>query len=35
MKFTCDKASILREVSVAQDIISSRNALFDFIQCSH
>ncbi len=27
MKFTCDKASILREVSVAQDIISSRNAL--------
>ncbi|WP_319416080.1 DNA polymerase III subunit beta [Marispirochaeta aestuarii] len=27
MKFTCDKASILREVSVAQEIISSRNAL--------
>ena len=27
MKFTCDKTSILREVSIAQDIISSRNAL--------
>ena len=27
MKFTCDKASILREVSIAQEIISSRNAL--------
>ena len=27
MKFTCDKNTILREISIAQDIISSRNAL--------
>ena len=27
MKFTCDKDTILREVSIAQEIISSRNAL--------
>jgi DNA polymerase III subunit beta len=27
MKFTCDKNSILREIAIAQDIISSRNVL--------
>ena len=27
MKFTCDKQSILNEISIAQEIISSRNAL--------
>ena len=27
MKFTCDKHTILDEISIAQEIISSRNAL--------
>jgi DNA polymerase III subunit beta len=27
MKFTCDKSSFLKEVSIAQDIISSKNAI--------
>lgn len=27
MKFTCEKTSILKEISIAQEIISSRNAL--------
>lgn len=27
MKFVCDKAAILKEISIAQEIISSRNAL--------